>query len=145
MYFEDIKIGSRVELAPVVVDREEMIGFAKRFNPAPFHVDEEFAKSTRAGRVTSSGLYTFALIWAEYVTEDFGGEQTLAGLSMHLDFKAPVFAGDTLTGAAEVTDKKERNPYNGLFTVRIDISNDRGELVLTALVETAVKRRPREE
>lgn len=145
MYFEDIKIGDRVELAPVTVDKDEMIGFARRYNPVPFHTDEAYAKSTRAGRVTSSGLYTFALMWAEYVVQDFGGEQTLAGLSMHLDFKAPVFAGDTLSGTAEVIHKQERTPYNGIFTVRIDIVNDRGEPLLTAAVDTVVKRRPRED
>ena len=83
-------------------------------------------------------------MWAEYVAQDFGGGQTLAGLSMRLDFKAPVFAGDTLTGTAEVISKKERNPYNGIFTVRIDIFNGEGTLVLTSKTDTVVKRRPKE-
>ncbi|MBO6141462.1 MAG: hypothetical protein J6O40_06675 [Ruminococcus sp.] len=145
MYFEDIKIGDKVELAPVTVDKEEMVAFAKRYNPVPFHTDEEFAKKTKAGALTSSGLYTFALMWAEYVTQDIGGEQTIAGLSMRLDFKAPVFAGDVLRGTAEVISKHERNPYNGVFTVRIDIFNSSGELVLTNETDTVVKRKPTEE
>ena len=144
MYYEDIKVGDKLALAPVTVDNDEMIGFARRFNPVPAHTDEEYAKSTRAGRLTSSGLYTFALMWAEYVAQDFGGGQTLAGLSMRLDFKAPVFAGDTLTGTAEVISKKERNPYNGIFTVKIDIFNGEGALVLSSETDTVVKRRPKE-
>jgi len=145
MYYEDIRVGDKLTLAPLTVDNDEMIGFAKRYNPVPIHTDNEFAKTTRAGRLTSSGLYTFALVWAEYVVQDFGGEQTLAGLSMRLSFKAPVFAGDTLTGTAEVISKKERNPYNGIFTVRIDVFNADGTLVLTSETDTVVKRRPEED
>ena len=144
MYFEDIRVGDRLTLAPLTVQKDEMISFAERFNPVPMHTDEEYAKATKAGALTSSGLYTFALMWAQYVTQDFGGEQTLAGLSMRLDFKAPVFAGDTLTGTAEVVSKTERNPYNGIFTVRIDIQNGDGKLVLTSETDTVVKRRPKE-
>ncbi|MBR6338145.1 MAG: hypothetical protein IKR76_10520 [Ruminococcus sp.] len=144
MYYEDIRVGDKLTLAPLTVQKDEMISFANRFNPVPMHTDEEYAKTTKAGALTSSGLYTFALMWAQYVVQDFGGEQTLAGLSMHLDFKAPVFAGDTLTGAAEVISKTERNPYNGIFTVRIDIYNAPGALVLTSETDTVVKRRPAE-
>ena len=144
MYYEDISTGDRLALAPVTVDKDDMISFARQYNPVPIHTDEEYAKAARAGRLTSSGLYTFALMWAEYVVQDFGGEQTLAGLSMRLDFKAPVFAGDVLSGTAEVIQKRERNPYNGIFTVRIDIFNSSGTLVLTSETDTVVKRRPKE-
>lgn len=141
MYFEDISVGDKITLPPVTVEKEEMVEFARRFNPVPFHTDEEYAKTTRAGALTSSGLYTFALVWAEYAVQDFGGGQTLAGLSMRLDFKAPVFAGDTLHGKAEVVSKRERNAYNGVFTVRIDIFNSNGTLVLSSETDTVVKRR----
>ena len=144
MYYEDIRVGDKLTLAPLTVQKDEMISFANRFNPVPMHTDEEYAKTTKAGALTSSGLYTFALMWAQYVVQDFGGEQTLAGLSMRLDFKAPVFAGDTLTGTAEVISKTERSPYNGIFTVRIDIYNAPGALVLTSETDTVVKRRPAE-
>ena len=144
MYYEDIRVGDKLTLAPLTVQKDEMVNFANRFNPVPIHTDEEYAKTTKAGALTSSGLYTFALMWAQYVVQDFGGEQTLAGLSMRLDFKAPVFAGDTLTGTAEVISKTERNPYNGIFTVRIDIYNAPGALVLTSETDTVVKRRPAE-
>ena len=144
MYYEDIRVGDKLTLAPLTVQKDEMISFANRFNPVPMHTDEEYAKTTKAGALTSSGLYTFALMWAQYVVQDFGGEQTLAGLSMRLDFKAPVFAGDTLTGTAEVISKTERNPYNGIFTVRIDIYNTSDTLVLTSETDTVVKRRPAE-
>ena len=144
MYYEDIRVGDKLTLAPLTVQKDDMVNFANRFNPVPMHTDEEYAKTTKAGALTSSGLYTFALMWAEYVVQDFGGGQTLAGLSMRLDFKAPVFAGDTLTGTAEVISKKERNPYNGIFTVRIDIFNGEGALVLSSETDTVVKRRPKE-
>lgn len=139
MYFERITVGDKITLPPVTVNEDEMIAFAQKFNPVPFHTDKEFASTTKAGRLTSSGLYTFALMWAEYVVNDFGGEQTLAGTSMKLDLLAPVFADDVLTGTAEVTGKLERNPYNGVFTVRIDVFKG-STPVLTAFCDTVVKR-----
>lgn len=143
MYFEDIRVGDKLTLKPLEVNKGEMIAFAQKYNPVPFHTDEEYAKSTKAGQITSSGIYTFALMWAQYVQNDFGGEQTLAGLSMRLDFKAPVFAGDVLTGEAEVISKQERNPYNGVFTVRISIFC-KDKCVLVSETDTVVKRRPQE-
>ncbi len=142
MYFEHINVGDCISLPPLKVDKDDMVAFAKRFNPVPMHIDEEYAKTTRAGALTSSGLYTFALMWAEYVADDFGGEQTIAGTSMKLDFLAPVFAGDTLEGKATVTDKRERNAYNGIFTVKIEVSAN-GKPALTAFVDTVVKREGR--
>lgn len=141
MYFEDIAVGQKLALPPAEVNKAEMVGFAKEYNPAPAHTDESFALTTRAGRLTSSGVYTFLLMWREYVINDFGGEHTLAGTAMRLEFLHPVFAGDVLSGEAYVKDKKARNDYNGLVTVRIDVYNSDKKLVLTCESDTVVKRK----
>lgn len=144
MYFEEINIGSKIEIPPVTVEKEEMIGFALKYNPAPFHADEEFASHTRAGQVTSSGLYTFLLIWAQYITQDFGGEQTLAGTGMQMEFTAPVFAGDKLHGTAVVTEKNIRNKYNGSIRICIEIFNQDNVLVLRNYTDSVISRKPEE-
>lgn len=141
MYFEEINLGDSIKIDNIPVDKNEMISFAEKFNPVKIHTDEEFASGTRAGKVTSSGLYTFLLFWSQYVVQDFGGDQILAGTSMEMKFTAPVFAGDILHGKAYVTDKKERNAYNGTVKICIEIYNQDEVLVLKNYTETVVKRR----
>lgn len=140
MFFEEIHVGDQILIPETIVGKEEMLAFARRYNPVPMHMDEEYAAAARAGQVTSSGLYTFLLIWCQYVVQDFGGEETIAGTGMKLEFMAPVFAGDVLHGVAKVTEKKEHNAYNGFVRVGIEIFNQRGELVLRNETDTVVKR-----
>lgn len=141
MYFEEIKVGDTISIGDIPVIREDMIAFAEKFNPVRIHTDEEYAKTTRAGDVTSSGLYTFLLFWNKYVTNDFGGEQILAGTSMSMEFSAPVFSGDVLHGTATVVEKTERNDYNGIFRICIEIYNQENKLVLKNYTDTVVKRK----
>ena len=63
MFFEDINVGDQRILPPVTVEREKMLEFARAYNGALCHVDDEFASHTRAGQITSPGIYTFALLW----------------------------------------------------------------------------------
>jgi len=141
MYYEEIKIGDTIAIGDIPVIKEDMIAFAEKFNPVRIHTDEKYAKTTRAGQVTSSGLYTFLLFWNKYVTNDFGGEQILAGTSMNMEFCAPVFAGDILHGRATVVEKNERNDYNGIFRICIEIYNQDDRLVLKNYTDTVVKRK----
>lgn len=140
MFFEEIQVGGQILIPDTPVEKEEMIDFARRYNPAPIHMDEAYAAATRAGQVTSSGLYTFLLIWSRYVVQDFGGTETIAGTGMKMEFTAPVFAGDVLHGVATVTEKKERNAHNGLVRVEIAIYNQREELVLRNETDTVVRK-----
>lgn len=144
MFFEEIQVGDQMLIPETRVEKEEMLAFARRYNPVPMHTDEEYAAAARAGQVTSSGLYTFLLIWCQYVTGDFGGAETIAGTDMRLKFTAPVFAGDVLHGVAEVLEKKERNAYNGTVRVGMDIYNQNGALVLRSETDTVVKRKSAE-
>ena len=141
MYFEDIEIGTEMIIPETYVDRDEMIAFARKYNNAPFHADEKWAKSTALGDVSAPGIYTFLLIWSQYVINDLGGEQTIAGTDMKLSFLAPVMPGDTLKGIVRVISKTERNPYNGLVVIQIDIYNQNEFLVLRNTTSTVIKRR----
>lgn len=142
MYFEDIKVGDRIEIPETRVDPQEMLEFSKKYNGALMHTDEKHAAASWAGRITSSGIYTFALMWGYYAPRNFCGEHEVAGTHLEMDFKKPVFAGDVLHGYASVTGKKERNPYNGTIYVHLEVFNQDGELVLTSDSDDIAKRRP---
>ena len=141
MYFEDIKHGMTVEIAPAVIEKEKMLSFARTYDNIPLHTDEEYAKSTPFGKLIAPGVMSFMSVWAKYLEVDFFGEELLAGKSTKIEWIKPVFAEDVLTGRATVTALVERNPKNGLVELTIDAYNQKGELVLRDVTEAIVKRK----
>lgn len=141
MFLDEIKIGEKIKIAPAVVEEEEMLAFSRRFNNIPVHTDKDYAKTTKFGKPLASGVMSFLVVWANYVQLDFAGEQLIAGKSSKIDWFKPVFAGDVLTGTAEVTAITPRNDYNGVLEVTIDVFNQSGELVLKNVTESIVKRK----
>jgi len=145
MFFDDIKLGMTVDIAPAVIEKEKMLDFARLYDNIPLHTDEEYAKTTPFGGLIAPGVMSFMAVWAKYLEVDFFGEELLAGRSTKIEWLKPVFAGDVLTGKATVTSLTPRNPRNGLVEIRIEASNQNGELVLTDITEAVVKRRTEEE
>lgn len=141
MYFEDIALHTTVEIAPTVIDKEEMLAFARRYDDIPLHTDEVYAAATPFGQLIAPGLFTFAAVWANYLKVDLFGEELLAGRSTKIEWHKPVFAGDRLTTSAEVTALTPRNPKNGTVEITLKVYNEAGDLVLTDVTEAIVKRR----
>ena len=139
MYFDDLKIGMAVDLAPAVIEKQKMLAFAKEYDNVPLHVDEAYAKTTVFGKLIAPGVMSFLEVWAKYLEVDFFGEELLAGKSTKIEWMKPVFAGDVLTGKARVTNLVRRNSKNGLAEVSIEVLNQNGDLVLTAVTEAIVK------
>ena len=139
MYFDDIKIGMAVDIAPAVIEKEKMLDFAINYDNIPLHTDEEYAKSTHFGRLIAPGVMSFMAVWAKYLEVDFFGEELLAGKSTKIEWLKPVFAEDVLTGKATVTNLTKRNEKNGIVEVTIEAYNQNGELVLTDITEAIVK------
>ena len=139
MYFDDFTLGMTVEIPPAVIDKEKMLTFAREYDNIPLHTDEEYAKTTPFGKLIASGMMTFLSVWAKYLEVDFFGEELLAGKSTKIEWLKPVFADDALTGKATVTRLVKRNEKNGLAEVVIDIYNQNGDQVMTAVTEAVVK------
>ena len=139
MYFDDFKIGMSVETAPVTIEKEKMIAFAKDYDNIPLHTDEEYAKTTPFGKLIAPGVMSFMSVWVKYQDVDFFGEELIAGKSTKIEWHNPVFAGDVLTGKAEVTNLTKRNSRNGFVELSIDIHNQDDDLVMTTVTEAVVK------
>ena len=139
MYFDDIKLGMTVEIAPAVIEKEKMLAFAKTYDNIPLHTDEEYAKKTPFGKLIAPGVMSFMSVWAKYLEVDFFGEELLAGKSTKIEWIKPVFADDVLTGKATITKLLKRNPKNGLVEVSIEAYNQNSELVLKDVTEAIVK------
>ena len=141
MYFNQLKVGMTVEIAPAVIEKDKMLDFARLYDNIPLHTDEEYAKKTPFGKLIALGVMSFMAVWAKYLEVDFFGEELLAGKSTKIEWFKPVFADDTLTGKATLTNITRRNPYNGIAEVTLDVFNTDGEKVLSSVTEAIVKYR----
>ena len=134
IYFEDLEIGKRASFGRYDVTREEVIEFAKKYDPQAFHLDDEVAAKTHFGRLSASGWHTCAMTMAMMVENMKNVKQ--AGLGSpgvdQLMWKKPVYPGDTLRVESEVIEKRrsKSRPEMGLFKSRAKVFNQNDEVVL---------------
>ena len=133
-YYEDIEVGSRSAFGRYKVTREEVMEFAGKYDPQPFHLDDEAAAQTHFGRLSASGWHTCAMTMAMLVG-NMKGEKS-AGLGSpgvdQLRWKKPVYPGDTLRCESEVIEKRRSasRPEMGIFKTRTQTLNQNDEVVL---------------
>ena len=140
MYFDKLKVGQKLTLDPVTIEKQSMISFAEKYDNVPIHTDEEYAKKSHFGQLLAPGVMTFLEVWAKYLEKDLFGEELLAGQSTKIEWFAPVFAGDTLYGEAEITALTERNPKNGLAELTIRVKNQENVYVMDGIIQAVVKK-----
>ena len=130
--FEDFTSGRVFDLGTTVVDRDEMVAFARRFDPQPFHVDAVAAARTPFGGIIASGWFTASLFMRLYVDGVLAdsASQGSPGLS-ELRWLAPVRAGDVLAGRLTVLESapSASRPGRGTVVLRGELLRD-GEPVL---------------
>lgn len=139
MYFDDIKVGMTVQIPPAVIEKEKMLAFARVYDNIPLHTDEEYAKASPFGALIAPGVMSFMSVWAKYLEVDFFGKELLAGKSTKIEWHKPVYAEDTLTGKATVSNLTRRSNKNGIVEIIIEAYNQNGILVLTNVTEAIVK------
>jgi acyl dehydratase len=152
-YWEDIEIGARRELGTYTFTQDEIIAFAKKYDPQIFHIDPEAAKESVFGGLIASGWHTVA-VWmklaiagrAQEKQEDRGVLR--AGVSpgfQDLRWLKPVRPGMTLTYSSEVTAKVESRsrPEWGLVMSRNEARDESGALVMAFTGKGFVQRRPK--
>ncbi len=106
-YFEDFKVGETIELGSYTISEEEIIAFARQFDPQPFHIDTEKARHSLFGTLVASGWHT-ASIYMRLMVDGLlndAAAQASPGLD-RLSWLRPVQAGDTLTARLKVLDTR---------------------------------------
>lgn len=139
MYFDELETGMKKEIPPALIEREEMLDFARKYDNIPLHTDEEYAKTTRFGKLIAPGVMSFMSVWAKYLEVDFFGEELIAGMSTKIEWFKPVFAEETLTAEAEITNLTKKNERSGIVEVTLKIYNQNGEYVMKDVTEALVK------
>jgi len=145
LYFEDLEIGGvQRSHEPFQVEREEVIAFARRWDPQPFHLDEAAARASIFGGLTACAAHTFAIQCrlAAALDPPFA---LLAGLGNDgFELLAPVRPGDRLALARRIESKRESRskPDRGIVAFSHELSNQDGTLIFRALGRAMIARRP---
>jgi len=142
MYFEEFVLGSKTQIEPAVINKNDMIDFANKYDNIPLHNNEEYARTTIFGKLIAPGVMSFMSVWAKYLEIDFAGEELIAGKSTKIEWVKPVFADDVLSSTCTVSNLQKRNEKNGLVELTFEVFNQNSELVLTDVTEMIVKCKP---
>ena len=147
-YFEDLVVGAETYFGSYDVTREEIIEFARKYDPQPFHLSDEAAAKTHFGRIAASGWHTCAMTMAVIARRVVDDDQ--AGLGSpgidELRWLKPVYPGDTLHVRGEIVDKtpSRSKPEIGSFRTRTTVTNQDDVPVLTFQSIVLIRRRPDE-
>ena len=146
IYFEDLEVGREVEFGHYDVTREEVLEFARKYDPQPFHLSDEEAAKTHFGRIAASGWHTTAMTMAVLVAHM--ADEPRAGLGSpgvdDLRWLRPVYPGDRLTVRGTVLDKtaSRSKPDLGSFRTQTIVTNQDGVDVLRFTSIVLIRRRP---
>jgi acyl dehydratase len=127
-YYEDLTEGEQLCCRPVVMTRDAIVGFAKEFDPQPFHVDEDSAKGSIFGGLVASSLHTLAAC-TRVVVEAQGDLAIVSGVGMgRVRMFNPVRPGDVLSVEAWWADlrRSRSRPACGFATIECRVSNQVG-------------------
>jgi len=145
-YFEDIEVGRTASFGSYAVTREEVMDFAAKYDPQPFHLSDEAAAQTHFGRLSASGWHTCAMVMSMVVANLKENQQ--AGLGSpgidELKWVKPVYPGDTLRCETEILEKRESasRPEMGIFKSRMRVFNQDDVMVMTFVSNGLVATRP---
>ena len=143
-YLEDFSTDWTAEYGPRRVTREEMIGFAAQYDPQPMHLDEEAARHTMLGGLAASGWHSCCIMMkmiADGVLLDTAS-MGAPGIE-EVKWLKPVRPGDSLTvrGKELWTRASQSKPDRGFVNLHWEVSNDRGERVMTLTCPQMILRR----
>ena len=143
-WFEDFHVGDVTEVGPVSVTEDEIVAFARKFDPQPFHIDPEAAKETPFGGLIASGWHTTALFMSMFVPAVLLDSASLGSPGVEeIRWLAPVRPGDTLTARSTILDvrRSEKAPRGTVYTHN-EVLNQDGVVVMTLKARGLFATRP---
>jgi acyl dehydratase len=148
LWFEDIVVGARRELGSFTFTADEIKRFARKYDPQPFHLDEEAAKRSHFRGLVASGWHTASIFMKLQSSEIARRRQDLEKTGPSPGFRnlrwlKPVYAGDTLSYSTEIINKRElaSRPEWGIVFTRVRAVNQHGEPVYEFEASVLIARR----
>ncbi|MFC3213281.1 MaoC family dehydratase [Novosphingobium panipatense] len=145
-FFDEWQVGDRITHQPsrTVTETDNLLFSAMTHNMQPLHLDAETAKASEFGQILVNSTFTFSLAVGLSIADT-----TVGTLVADLGFDKvvtpkPTFIGDTLTCSTEVVETRESKsrPQQGIVVFRHELTNQRGEVALSMLRTTLLRRKP---
>lgn len=144
IWFEDYAVGDEFESAPVTFTEADIVDFAKRYDPQPFHIDAQAAKASPFRGLIASGTQILPFVWGAIMAPGFLNGHALGAGGIALEFKRPIRPGDTLIAISRVlaTRPSSSRPDRGYVRFLSEATNQAGDLTVTLSHEQIIQRRP---
>ncbi len=142
-FYEDLETGEMLESGTLQVSKEEILAFARKYDPQYFHADEEAARNSVFGEVVASGIHTMAL-WRQLDHQIAADIAWICGVAWDdVRFPRAVRPGDTLRARATCLGKRlsRTKPTRGVVIYRYELFNQRDEIVFECVSTNLVHRR----
>lgn len=146
IYFEDLDVGAETDFGSYRVTREEVLEFARKYDPQPFHISDEAAAATHFGRLSASGWHSCAMamaVIARHVVETGQAGLGSPGID-ELRWLKPVYPGDTLHVRGRILEKRPSRSKPEIGSIRTEtlVTNQDGVLVMRYVSIVLMRRRP---
>lgn len=144
-FLEDLSVGDKFETPTIHVSEEELLAFARRYDPQPMHIDAEAAAQGAFKGLIASGWHTAALVMKLNAEAKILGNTPMLGLGVDgLQWPLPVRPGDTLRVITEVTNitPSQSKPQFGIVSLTSTAYNQNDQVVFVARPNCWVPRRP---
>ena len=131
LHYEDFPEGLVIPFGTYHLSKEEVIAYAREWDPQPFHLDEAAAKKSVLGGLAASGWQSSAILVRLSVEAYANKSAAMASNSMEeAKWLKPVYAGETLTGRATVLSRRisAKRPEMGILKMKFELMNTAGEL-----------------
>ncbi|MDB5346175.1 MAG: hypothetical protein JWP89_4552 [Schlesneria sp.] len=141
--YEDLYVGQRFTSGTRLVEQDEIIAFAKQFDPQPFHTDPEAAKETLFQGLVASGWHTAAMTMRLLIDSGLSIEGGMVGAGGELTWPRPTRPGYILQVETEVVEMRpsRSRPDRGLATIRSETKNQASEVLQILFARLVVPRR----
>ena len=136
IYFEDLEIGQKIKLGSISISKNEIISFAEKFDPQPFHTNEIKAKESIFGGLCASGWHTCSLFMRILYDGFLINSAALGSPGMdEIRWLKPLRPGETITGIGEVIKKtpSKSRPEIGSLIINYEVFNKNNELIMTLI------------
>ena len=144
-YFEDLPAGTLIDCGTRFVSKEEIIRFAKEFDPQPFHIDEVAAAKTHFGGVVASGWHSGSIAMRMVVDAVFGDSASMGSPGMErMRWLKPLRADSTVNVKLRVLEAElsKSRPDRGKLKVAFEMYDDKGVLLMDTIAMVLFGRRP---
>ncbi|WP_436344236.1 MaoC family dehydratase [Natronorubrum sp. FCH18a] len=143
-YYEDIEVGDTREFGEYHVTADEIVEFAERYDPQPFHTDADAAAESAFGELVASGWHTASMCMRMLVDGPIDDRASMGARGVdELRWKRPVKPGDTLSVRTEILDKhvSESDQKRGYVDSRVEGYNQDGDVVVSFIALGMIERR----